>query len=183
MTYRIVAGDDSSRDYKIHVIQPPAATIDSIRLDYPEYTRLGTSTQTTGAIDALEGTRVTLRATANMPLRSASLQFFDDDSASKRAEEQPVHIDAGNKLQVEWPLKFRSDGTYAHFYRISCTSAGGESERAPTLYSVEIRADRRPEIVLLDPKTDLELPANAELPLLFEARDPDFALTYINLKI
>jgi collagen type III alpha len=183
MSYRIVAGDDSSRDYKIHVIQPPAATIDSIRLDYPEYTRLGTSTQTTGAIDALEGTRVTLRATANMPLRSASLQFFDDDSASRRAEEVPVHIESGNKLQAEWPLQFRADGSYAHFYRIFCTSVGGESERAPTLYSVEIRADRRPEIVLLDPKTDLELPANAELPLLFEARDPDFALTYINLKI
>jgi collagen type III alpha len=183
MTYRVVAGDDSSRDYKIHVIQPPAATIDSIRLDYPEYTRLGTSTQATGAIDALEGTRVTLHATANMPLRSASVQFFDDESASKRAEEVPVHIESGNKLVAEWTLQMRSDGTYAHFYRIFCTSVGGESERAPSLYSVEIRADRPPEIVLLDPKTDLELPANAELPLLFEARDPDFALTYINLKI
>jgi collagen type III alpha len=183
MTYRIVAGDDSSRDYKIHVIQPPAATIDSIRLDYPEYTRLGTSTQTTGAIDALEGTRVTLRATANMPLRSASVQFFDDESASKRAEEVPVHIESGNKLVAEWPLQMRSDGTYAHFYRIFCTSVGGESERAPSLYSVAISADRHPEIVLLDPKADLELPANAELPLLFDARDPDFALTYINLKI
>ena len=183
MTYRIVAGDDSSKDYKIHVIQPPDATIDSIRLDYPEYTRLGTSTQATGAIDALEGTRVTLRATANMPLRSASVQFFDDESASKRAEEVPVHIESGNKLVAEWQLQMRSDGTYAHFYRIFCTSVGGESERAPSLYSVEIRADRPPEIVLLDPKTDLELPANAELPLLFEARDPDFALSYINLKI
>ncbi len=183
MTYRIVAGDDATKDYKIHVIQPPSATIDSIRLDYPEYTRLGSSTQTTGAIDALEGTRVTLRATANMPLRSASLQFFDDESASKRAEEVPVHVEGDSKLQAEWTLQMRSDGTYPHFYRIFCTSVGGESERNPSLYGLEIRADRPPEIVLLDPKTDLDLPANAELPLLIEARDPDFALTYINLKI
>jgi collagen type III alpha len=183
MTYRIVAGDDSTKDYKIHVIQPPSAAIDSIHLDYPEYTRLGSSTQTTGAIDALEGTRVTLRATANMPLRSASLQFFDDESASRRAEEVPVHVEGDKKLQAEWTLQMRSDGTYPHFYRIFCTSAGGESERNPSLYGLEIRADRPPEIVLLDPKTDLDLPANAELPLLFEARDPDFALTYINLKI
>jgi collagen type III alpha len=183
MTYRIAAGDDSTRDYKIHVIQPPAAAIDSIHLDYPDYTRLGSTVQTTGAIDAIEGTRVTLRATANMPLRSASLQFFDDDAASKRAEEIPVHIENGNKLLAQWPLQFRSDGTYAHFYRIFCTSVGGEIERAPTMYAVEIHPDRPPEIVLIDPKTDLDLPANAELPLLIEARDPDFLLTYINLKI
>jgi collagen type III alpha len=183
MTYRIVAGDDSTRDYTIHVIQPPAATIDSIRLDYPEYTRLTSTTQTTGAIDALEGTRVTLRATANMPLRSASLQFFDDESASKRAEEVPVHVESGNKLQATWTLQMRSDGTYPHFYRILCTSAGGESERSPSLYTLAIRVDQPPEIVLRDPKADLELPANAVLPLLIEARDPDFGLTYINLKI
>jgi collagen type III alpha len=183
MTYRIVAGDDATKDYKIHVIQPPSATIDSIRLDYPEYTRLGSSTQTTGAIDALEGTRVTLRATANMPLRSASLQFFDDESASKRAEEVPMHVEGDSKLQADWTLQMRSDGTYPHFYRIFCTSVGGESERSPSLYALEIRADRPPEIVLVDPKTDLDLPANAELPLRIEARDPDFALTYINLKI
>jgi collagen type III alpha len=183
MTYRIVAGDDTTKDYKIHVIQPPSATIDSIRLDYPEYTRLEPSTQTTGAIDALEGTRVTLRATSNMPLRSASLQFFDDESASKRAEEVPVHVENGNKLQAEWTLQMRSDGSYPHFYRIFCTSVGGEFERTPSLYTLEIRADRPPEIVLVDPKTDLELPANAELPLLFEARDPDFTLSFINLKV
>src|SRR5580704_11159086 len=165
MTYRIAAGDDSTRDYKIHVIQPPSAAIDSIHLDYPEYTRLGSTVQTTGAIDAIEGTRVTLHATANMPLRSASLQFFDDDAASKRAEEIPVHIENGNKLLAQWPLQFRSDGTYAHFYRVFCTSVGGETERAPTMYTVDIHPDRPPEIVLLDPKTDLDLPANAELPL------------------
>ncbi len=183
MSYRVVAGDDETREYKIHVIQPPAATIDSIRLDYPQYTRLTSATQTTGAIDAIEGTRVTLRATANMPLRSASLQFFDDESAAKRGEEVPVHVENGNKLQAEWTLQMRSDGTYPHFYRIFCTSAGGESERSPSLYSLEIRADRPPEIVLRDPTKDLELPANAVLPLLIEARDPDFALSYINLKI
>jgi collagen type III alpha len=183
MSYRIVAGDDETREYKIHVIQPPAATIDSIRLDYPGYTRLTSATQTTGAIDALEGTRVTLRATANMPLRSASLQFFDDESAAKRGEEVPVHVENGNKLQAEWTLQIRSDGTCPHFYRIFCTSAGGESERSPSLYSLEIRGDRPPEIVLRDPTKDLELPANAVLPLLIEARDPDFALSYINLKI
>ncbi len=56
-------------------------------------------------------------------------------------------------------------------------------ERAPNLYSLTIRPDQPPEIVLRDPKTDLDLPANAVLPLMIEARDPDFTLRYVNLKI
>lgn len=183
MTYRIVAGDASTRDYKIHVIQPPAATIESIRFEYPEYTRLEPMTQSTGAIDALEGTRVTLKATANMPLRSASVQFFDDEAATKRGEEFPIRISDGTKLQAEWKLEIRSDGTYPFFYRIFCTSTTGESEPNPSMYSVKIRPDQPPEIVLRDPKTDLELPANAIVPMVIEARDPDFRLRYINIKV
>ena len=183
MTYRIVAGDATTPEYKIRVIQPPAATIDSIRLDSPEYTHRESVTQTTGPIDALEGTRAKLKAHANMPLRSASLQFFDDESATKRAEEIPFTITDGTKLQVDWKLEIRSDGTYPHYYRISCTSTEGESDPSPSLYNYAIRPDQPPEIVLRDPKGDLELPANTVLPLAIEARDPDFALTYIDLII
>jgi collagen type III alpha len=183
MTYRIIAGDATTPEYKIRVIQPPAATIDSIRLDSPEYTRRESVTQTTGAIDALEGTRARLKAHANMPLRSASLQFFDDESATKRAEEIPLMITDGTKLQVDWKLEIRSDGTYPHYYRIFCTSTEGESDPSPSLYNYAIRPDVPPEITLRDPKTDLELPSNAVLPLVIEARDSDFALTYIDLII
>jgi len=183
MTYRIVAGDATTGEYKIRVIQPPAATIDSIRLDSPDYTHRESVTQTTGAIDALEGTRAKLKAHANMPLRSASLQFFDDESATKRAEEIPLMVTDGTKLQVDWKLEIRSDGTYPHYYRIFCTSTEGESDPSPSLYNYSIRPDQPPEIILRDPKTDLELPSNAVLPLVIEARDPDFALTYIDLII
>jgi collagen type III alpha len=184
MTYRIVAGDAATPEYKIRVIQPPAATIESIRLEAPEYTRREPVLQTTGAIDALEGTQVTLKARANMPVRSpASLQFFDDETASKRAEEIPIRVTDGTRLEVNWKLEIRSDGTYPHYYRIFCTSTAGESDPSPSLYSLDIRRDQSPEITLVDPKTDLELPANAIVPLVIEARDPDFALRYIDLNI
>ena len=157
MTYRIVAGDASTPAYKIRVIQAPAATIDSIRLEAPAYTGREPVTQTTGAIDALEGTRVVLKATANMPVRSsASLQCFDDETASRRAEEIPIRVTDGTKLEVEWKLEIRSDGTYPHYYRIFCTNLAGESDPSPSLYSLSIRPDHPPEITLLDPKTDLE---------------------------
>ncbi len=183
MTYRVVAGDAATREYHIRVIQPPAATIDSIRLESPEYTRREPVTQTTGAIDALEGTRVTLKARTNMPVRSpASLQFFDDESATKRMDEIPIRVTDGTKLDVDWKLEIR-DGVYPHYYRIFCTNLEGESDPSPNLYSLMIRADQPPEILLRDPKTDLELPANAILPLVIEARDPDFGLSYIDLNI
>jgi collagen type III alpha len=183
MTYRIVAGDATTPDYNIRVVQPPAATIDSIRLESPDYTRREPVTQATGPIDGLEGTRVTLKAHANMPLRSASLQFFDDETAARRAEELPITVTDGTKLQVDWKLEIRSDGTFPHYYRIYCTSAEGESDPSPSLYSYFIRPDQPPEITLRDPKTDLDLPTNAVLPLVIEGHDPDFALTYVDLII
>lgn len=183
MTYRIVAGDAATPEYTIRVIHPPAAAIESIRLESPAYTRREPVVQTTGAIDALEGTRVMLKAHANMPLRPpASLQFFDDETASRRAEEIPIRITGETKLEVEWKLEIRSDGTYPHYYRIFCTNTAGASDPSPSLYSLAIRPDQPPEIILHDPKTDLKLPANAVLPLVIEARD-DFALRYIDLNI
>lgn len=185
MTYRIAAGDAARGPFNVHVIQPPSATIESIRLDYPAYMGRQPLTQSGGQIDAWEGTRVTLKAKANMPLRTggASLQFFDDETTAKRAEEIPVHIANGTDLTVEWKLEIRADGTYPHHYRILCTNVAGESDRNPSLYGLLIRPDQPPEIVLRDPKTDLEMPANAVLPLVIEARDPDFRLKYINLKV
>jgi collagen type III alpha len=183
MTYRVVAGDASTREYRIRVIQPPAATIDSIRLESPAYTRREPMVQTTGGIDALEGTHVTLKAHANMPVRSpAMLQFFDDESATKRMDEIPIRVTDGTKLEVDWKLEIR-DGVYPHYYRIFCTNLEGEADPSPNLYSLMIRPDQAPEILLRDPKTDLELPANAILPLVIEARDPDFGLSYIDLNI
>ncbi len=182
LTYHVVAGDAVSSDYKVTVIQPPSAAVDEVRYEYPSYMELQNKTQLGGHIDAWEGTNVSLRATVNMPVHSAMILFSDTEDTSTKAEELRIKIVGGMKLRAEWTLKFRADGTYPHNFRIQCKTATGEIDPEPTLYHITIRPDRRPVVELLDPRGDLEVPANAVVPLLIEAYDPDFKLRYVTLR-
>ena len=58
-----------------------------------------------------------------------------------------------------------------------------EADPQPMLYNVTIRPDLPPEVELLDPRRDLEMPANGILPLMIRARDPDFLLRSVKLQV
>jgi len=94
-----------------------------------------------------------------------------------------VTVTDGRKLSVTWALAFRDDGTYPRKYRIVCRSADGHVDPAPSEYPVTIRPDLPPEVALLDPQGDITRPANAVVPLLYKARDPDFQLAYLTLRV
>ncbi len=182
LTYRVVAGDATSSSYTVTVKQPPSATVEEVQYDFPDYMQFRNRTQVGGAIDAYEGTEVTVRATANMPITSALLRYSDTEDISNKAEEFPVNIENGTQLSVTLRLKFRSDGTKPNFYHILCRNDAGEEDPNPTLYPIKITADDRPEIDLLHPTTDIERPANAVVPLRFAASD-DFKLRTIVLHL
>jgi hypothetical protein len=181
-TYRIAAGDAQSDEFQITVVQPPSAKINELRFEYPAYMELEPKTNNTGHIDEWEGASVTLSAQTNVPVVSAVLQFADEPDAASKAEELPLRITNGTQLQADWKLAFRSDGTFPRHYRILCKNERGDSDPSPTLYNVNIRRDQPPEITLVDPAGDLEMPANGVVPLVVQARDPDFKLSYITLR-
>ena len=181
-TFRVIAGDAESEEYTVLVNQPPSATVDEVRYVYPEYMEFENKTRPGGNIDGWEGTKVTVAATVNQPIKTAVLQFFDDETATTKAEEVRMQVTDGNQLRAEWTLKFRTDGTYPRSYRILCVTDDGQSDPEPTLYTQTIRPDRRPVVELLEPRGDLEVPANVIIPLLIEAHDPDFQLQYITLR-
>ncbi|MEX0728716.1 MAG: hypothetical protein WD065_20755, partial [Planctomycetaceae bacterium] len=182
-TYSISAGDAVSPEFNVTVKQPPSATVDSVRFKYPRYMGLDQKTQSGGHIDAWEGTSVLIQASANKPVASAVLLFIDDENSAAKAEEISMDIADGAKLSLEWTLSIRSDGTSPKFYRIQCRDDEGNTDPAPTLYSLNIRPDLPPEVTLHDPTQDLELPANAAVPLAVTAQDPDFMLRYVILRV
>ncbi|MDQ3331263.1 MAG: hypothetical protein M3552_11515 [Planctomycetota bacterium] len=184
LTYRIEANDDAAGPFSIDVDQPPAATVTSVSLQYPAYTGLEPTERETPPIEAIEGTNVALTATANRPLRSAKLVFADDDRFLARGEEVPLRAsEDGLTLTASWKLAIRSDGSSPTFYRIECRDTDGKTNPKPAVYPIAIRADQPPEVTLHDPKSDLERPANAIIPLLVTARDPDFRLRELTLRI
>ncbi|MFN0198050.1 MAG: hypothetical protein ACKVT0_14990 [Planctomycetaceae bacterium] len=183
LTYSISAGDAVSPTFSVTVKQPPSATVKSVRLTYPKYMVLDSKSQPGGHIDAWEGTTVRVDATANKPITSALLLFIDEENSKVKAEEISMDIKDGVHLSLEWPLSIRSDGTSPRFYRIQCRDDEGSTDPAPTLYTLNIRPDLPPEVTLHDPTQDLELPANATVPLAVTAQDPDFLLRYVILRV
>lgn len=184
LSYRIVANDDAAGPFAVEVDQPPAANIKSIALQYPPYTGLEPIERDTPPVEGIEGTNIALTAVANRPLRSAKLVFADDELFLARGEEVPLRIsDDGLTLTASWKLAIRSDGSSPTFFRIECRDKAGKANPKPAVYPVKIYADAAPEVTLHDPKSDLERPANAVVPLLVTARDSDFRLRELTLRI
>ncbi|MGE0378412.1 MAG: hypothetical protein AB7Q45_23645, partial [Planctomycetaceae bacterium] len=182
LTYHVVAGDARSETYTVSVSQPPSATVDEVQYEFPQYMGFRDRVQIGGAIDAWEGTWVSVRATANMPVKSALVMFSDTDDLTQKAEELPVEIESGTLLTARWQLQIRSDGTYPNFYRLQCRNEAGQTDPTPALLPIKILADQPPQIQLAQPTSDLERPANAIVPLLYAAHDPDFLLRSITLR-
>ena len=180
LTYRIEAGDATSEIYSITVEQPPTARVTEIHYVYPAYMDLPERTDSTGAIEAWEDTTLTLLAESSEPVREAVLQMSDDNAFSVRGEELQMAID-GIKLSVNWKLTHREDGTFPKFYRIQLTDLEGQKDPEPAVYPVDIRRDQPPTLKLIDPTRDLQIAANAIVPLLVEAEDPDFLLRSVTL--
>ncbi|MBC7967934.1 MAG: hypothetical protein H7Z17_18650, partial [Fuerstia sp.] len=180
LSYRIEAGDATSETYNITVEQPPTAHVTEIHYVYPAYMDLPDRTDSTGAIEAWEDTTLTVLAESSEPVREAVLQMSDDSAFSVRGEELQMAID-GTKLSVDWKLTHREDGTFPKFYRIQVTDSEGQKDLEPAVYPVDIRRDQPPVLKLIDPTRDLQVAANAIVPLLVEAEDPDFLLRSVTL--
>jgi len=185
LTYVVRANDAVSKTYRITVEQPPSATPDQVKFEFPAYMKLESTEQLGGQIEAWEGAKVTLSAHTNMPVKSAVVQFLDEAQATApNGEEVPMTVSSdGLHLEAKWTLALRSDASYSKHYRIQCKTKTDATDPQPTVYGITIRPDLPPEVALLEPVRDLEASANAIIPLLIQARDPDFELSRINLHV
>ena len=184
LTYRIVAGDAESKSYRVTVKHPPTANVQQVFYQYPKYMELAPRTVPTGHIDAWEGTTITVQATANQPVTRAMLMPLDREEFTPESHgvPLPMQIKNGTELSLKWKLEIRPDRTSPHYYAVQCYNKAGETDPSPVLYSLKIRPDKAPILELVEPRSDLEAPANAIIPLIVKARDPDFKLSYVTLK-
>jgi hypothetical protein len=180
LQYRVVAGDATSETYAITVDQPPTAHVTEVTYQYPAYMNLPERVDSSGTIEAWEGTTVSIAAESSVPVETAILQMSDDAAFTIRGEELPMTI-RDQSLSLQFKLAAREDGTLPRFYRIQVTDAEGNYDLEPVVYALEIRKDLPPVVRLLDPTRDLQVAANAIVPLLVEAEDPDFLLRSVTL--
>lgn len=178
-TYWIEAGDARSARYDVNVFARPTLVVSRLRYEYPTYTGFPSrEVEHTGDIRAVEGTRVTLFAEANKPIKSAHVDFEADgrhDLLMNSTEQQAT---------VTFPLKLREDRrTPEHrSYVLKYTTTDGTRNQLPPKYQIDVQPDYAPEIQLLLPEEPmLEVAVNKEINFELEARDPDFALQQVFL--
>jgi hypothetical protein len=160
----------------------PSARVDEVKYEFPKYMQLENRNTQERNIGGWEGTTVTVAATTNVPVKSATIVLCDVADTKAKLAEYEMQVAEGTKLSATWKLEFPKEGTAPAYYHIDVKTLKDETDPMPTQYTLCIRPDQRPEVSLLTPTSDLDMPADGIVPLEIQASDPDFKLQSITLK-
>jgi len=170
--YRVHAGDALSQFYDVTVVPPAVVKRLDAHYEYPAYTQRKAETKTDipGDIRAVAGTKVTVSATTNKPIKSAEVRLN-----GRRAKDMALQILPGPsgttvcKFQVE--LKPRMRGRWA----LAMTDEYNFSNTSPDRQIVAL-PDKPPTVKILNPEVKkLRLKPTDRLPVAFTITD-DFGL-------
>ena len=149
MQYRLVAGDAVSNTYRITAVAMPTIVVDSVDYQYPAYTGMEPiSIKHRGDLKALEGTQVTLHASANQPIRSAAIDFNCDNHLDRSLKAD------GQKATITFPLALNNSRTGPAFdsYQLVFSNDQNVQNPQPVRHMVEVVPDLPPEVTFLAPR-------------------------------
>ena len=201
LVYWIEAGDARSPAYRLTVLPAPTVLVERIEYDYPAYT--GQSKRIVerhGDVKGLEGTRVTVHASANVAIQSAVIEFdpsevIADDEGQAAAPESavtsssdPERLELDFEGQRAWgSFVLELDATRTRpkrsFYRIRFSTEDGTQNPFPVLHRIEVTRDLSPEVEILTPTRDrIEVAEDGEQKIEVRGIDPDYGLSKITLR-
>ena len=183
VTYRIVAGDAETFPFRLSVVAAPTIIVDRLDYQYAAYTRKAAdSLRQQGDIKALEGTRVTINAIANQPIKSAWIEL-DPSVAGGAGETVPLAVD-GQNARGKITLQLRPDRQtpWRATYQVRFLNERGQRSEQPILHRIEVLRDLAPEVQILKPDSiRVSVPENGEQTIEVRALDPDFGLAKLFL--
>jgi hypothetical protein len=167
-SYYFEADGHKSEKYTITVVHEPILTDVRVTLTPPAYTGEAPSTLTdnAGNVQALEGTKVTVQARSNNPLKNAFVQF---DEKPKQAV-----LHTGRDLSFDFTAL--ADG----HYKVLLEDSLGFAAKNPLAYSIEVFQDHPPTVDVLEPGKDTDMPRTQEMDLGFVAAD-DYGVSRASL--
>jgi hypothetical protein len=184
VAYRVVAGDAESSEYRLLVVSAPTIIIDRLEYQYPAYTKKPAEVvRQQGDIQGIEGTRVTLHAVANQPIKSAWLEM---DPAAKEAAGELVTLSAdGDQARGTLTLLLKADRLtpWHATYQVRYHNQRSEKSQQPILHKLEVLRDLPPEVQILQPeRLRVEVPEDGELTIEVRGVDPDFGLATLRIE-
>jgi hypothetical protein len=187
--YRIRAGDALSRTYRLKVSPAPSFRIERVEYRYPAYMKRPAATaEGKGPIKAPEGTRVTVHAEANYPIRSAAIEFDSGGPAKGTGGGTPERVPmefTSTSAHGSWVLELLPDrASPKHVsYQIRFTNTRGQQSENAVQFPIEVSPDLPPEVEILSPEKDrIDVPQNGSEKIEIRAVDPDFGLTRIGVR-
>ncbi len=180
-TYILAAGDFRSEPFRVDVQTAPAIVVDRVVLEYPGYTGLAPRTlRRQGDLRAIEGTRATIHAEANQPIRRAEIDLGSD---GKHAVGMKVNDRTASglftlRLDPNDPTRPQHDS-----YQLRLVDTAGRVNPRPIRHRIDVIRDLPPEITLLAPREQQsQVPADGQLVLELRAEDPDFGLKRVSVR-
>jgi collagen type III alpha len=173
--YRIAAGDCRTDIYRINVRVAPALSIDKITLRPPSYTEMSTRTiEHQGDLQAIEGTEVTIEATANCDMKPDTAEI-DLGCTGRRGVKMSAN---GRAVVGRFVLRLDpNDPTRPEFdsYQLRVADAFGRENSRLVRYRIDVVRDVPPIVQIVEPSdAEVRVPVNGALPTRLRAEDTDF---------
>lgn len=183
ISYRIEAGDAKTPTYRIEMSPAPHITVQQLEYDFPAYTKRPKQTDEGQAdIKALEGTRVTIRAKANQPIRSAHIELSESQGKTSRLPMEFQEQEAWQTITLELQADRKTPIHNGYQLRF-VTDAGRESDD-PISHRIEVLPDLPPEVSILTPRQEVtEVPEDGSQKIEVRAIDPDYGVTAMQLHL
>lgn len=171
LDYRFTLGDGRGAAFSVKPL--PAPALASLAADevLPAYTGLGTLPRTPASLSLLAGSRLRLRVTSTLPLRSATLK--------PHGAGDPIVLTLANPTTASGELSIPAAGLDG--FSIALISSDGAPSVDDTLYRIQIVQDQPPVVTLLQPISEHDTITLRATPVIeFEVAD-DYALTRLEL--
>jgi len=192
--YRVEAGDAGSSQFLAEVRPAPKMLVTSLAYHYPPYTRQAAKTvKDTSDIRAVTGTRVTIQASANLPITEAWAELIQPapgdggKAATSKSLRRSMRVARDSDQRKAFAtltlaLDEKTGQSKWTGYRVRFRTADGRKNAVPAEHLIETLPDLPPEIELLQPeKREIELPVNRRQVIEVRAVDPDFGLSAVRV--
>lgn len=165
----VEAGEIKTEIQQVNVVDRPRVTGIKLSVFYPEYTGLAPMTidENNGSFSAVTGSRVNMKITTNLGVRSAELVFEDDSRTPMAVTDKTADV----SLQVD----------QSRSYRIELKDNMGEKNPDPIQYYITAVPDEYPSVDVVRPGYDVNLNDEMILPLLVRIFD-DYGFSSLVMK-
>jgi len=175
--YTIELGD--ARTDRFHVKVKPRPGVRNIECTqvYPAYTKLTPLKRNTGDLKLLVGSHLTVKLTANAPLKNGVIRLMGAD-LEKPLRTAPMAPDPKDRTQLNGIVEIAKDITGLNLLLVD---EDGVESKGGAVYRIEVIPDAPPTVAIRWPDRREELlTPSATMLLAFQARD-DFGISRIRL--